>query len=56
MANRKDLFSAHGRLVGWLEEDAVGRVNIFGWNGKLYGFSYNSHSLRKGFPQDKRKS
>ena len=42
MANRKDLISAHGRLVGWIEEDCNGRINAFGWNGKLYGFMQNN--------------
>jgi len=42
MANRRDMYSAHGRLIGWIEEDANGRINAYGWNGKLYGFSYNN--------------
>ena len=42
MANRKDLISAHGRLVGGIEEDCNGRINAFGWNGKLYGFMQNN--------------
>jgi len=42
--NRRDIYARSGRLMGWIQEGASGRIEAFGYDGRFHGYYYDGKS------------